>query len=153
MRSLELRIPPLVVSLLFAAAIGVLAVASPIANVPFVGQRAASAVLVALGIVVGVAGVLEFRRAKTTVNPLTPDKASSMVVSGIYRITRNPMYLGMALVLLGGAAWTSSLLGYSLVPLFCLYITRFQIVPEERALLAAFGDEFAVYQSRVRRWL
>ena len=63
------------------------------------------------------------------------------------------MYLGMALVLLGFAAWTSTLAGYSLVLLFCWYLTRFQIIPEERALLAAFGPEFAQYMSKVRRWI
>ena len=73
--------------------------------------------------------------------------------SGIYCLTLNPMYLGMALMLLSVAVWCSTLLGYALVPLFCVYMTEFQIKPEERALLAIFGQEFSIYMTKVRRWI
>ncbi|WP_205854983.1 methyltransferase family protein [Piscinibacter defluvii] len=106
-----------------------------------------------LGGVVSSAGMREFKRAKTTVNPLHPDRATSLVTSGIYRFTRNPMYVGIVFVLLGcfvafGAA--SALLG---LPVFIGYITLYQIQPEERALLAKFGSEYASYTAQVRRWL
>jgi protein-S-isoprenylcysteine O-methyltransferase Ste14 len=84
---------------------------------------------------------------------LSPHKASAVVASGLYRWSRNPMYLGMALSLLGVAAWPSALTGYLLVLGFCRYLTRFQIIPEEKALLAAFGPEFAQYMAKVRRWV
>jgi protein-S-isoprenylcysteine O-methyltransferase Ste14 len=84
---------------------------------------------------------------------MSPAKTSALVSSGIYRWSRNPMYLGMALLLLGVAAWGSTLAGYLLVFVFCWFLTRFQIIPEERALLAAFGQEFAQYMARVRRWI
>ena len=94
-----------------------------------------------------------FRRARTTVNPLKPESASALVISGIYRHTRNPMYLGFAIILLGwcvllGSAW--AVLG---VAGFVLYIGRFQIRPEERALRELFGAEFDAFCSRVRRWV
>jgi protein-S-isoprenylcysteine O-methyltransferase Ste14 len=103
--------------------------------------------------VVAVAGVLEFRRARTTVNPTTPQAATSMVRSGIYRHTRNPMYLGMLLVLAGWAVWLASLAAVAVLPVFVLYLNRLQIEPEERALASRFGADFEEYRRSVRRWL
>ena len=98
-------------------------------------------------------GFASFRRAKTTVNPMKPDSASSLVVSGIYDLTRNPMYLGFLVILVGWAFFLSNALGFIFLPLFVLYMNRFQIEPEERALASVFGEAFASYRSRVRRWL
>ncbi|MGC4009559.1 MAG: isoprenylcysteine carboxylmethyltransferase family protein [Pseudomonas sp.] len=112
------------------------------------------ALLVALGgVAVCLAGVASFRRARTTVNPLKPESASSLVVSGIYRHTRNPMYLGFAIVLLGWCVFLGSALAVVGVALFVLYIGRFQIHPEERALRELFGAEFDAFCGRVRRWV
>lgn len=108
--------------------------------------------LLAAGLAVAIAGVLHFRRARTTVNPLRPEQATSMVTNGVYRWSRNPMYLGMLLVLAAWAAWLGSLLALAGLPLFVAYMARFQIVPEERALAARFPDEFARYARSVRRW-
>jgi protein-S-isoprenylcysteine O-methyltransferase Ste14 len=109
--------------------------------------------LAVLGAAVALGGVLSFRRAHTTVNPLKPETSAALVSTGVYSFTRNPMYLGMALVLLAWAVYLSS--AWSLLGplLFALYITRFQIVPEERALEGLFGESFAAYRKRVRRWL
>lgn len=99
------------------------------------------------------AGLWAFRRHRTTVNPLRPGKASAVVQDGIYRFTRNPMYVGMALLL---TAWVTGLgapLGLLALALFVAFITRFQIQPEERALQAKFGADYAAYCARVRRWL
>src|SRR6185312_11178713 len=98
-------------------------------------------------------GALAFRKAKTTKNPMKPQAASSLVTAGVYQRTRNPMYLGLLLVLLGLALylWSAwSLLG----PIFfVMYISRFQIEPEERALATLFGSEYSAYKAKVRRWL
>lgn len=153
MRYLELKIPPLAVCAVFAFAIYGLENVVQSAIVPFSGHRIAAMALMLLGLTLAIAGVVQFRRAKTTVNPLTPLAATSVVDSGVYRLTRNPMYLGMALMLLSVAVWCSTLLGYALVPLFCVYMTEFQIKPEERALLAIFGQEFSIYMTKVRRWI
>ncbi len=153
MRYLELKIPPLALCAIFAIAIPGLDNFVSSARVPFIGHRIAAMVLMLLGMALAIVGVVEFRRAKTTVNPLTPHRATSVVDSGIFRLTRNPMYLGMALMLLAVAVWSSTVLGYALVPVFCLYMTEFQIKPEERALLAIFGQEFSTYMAKVRRWI
>jgi protein-S-isoprenylcysteine O-methyltransferase Ste14 len=75
-----------------------------------------------------------------------------VVSSSVFRFTRNPMYLGMAVTLLGLSAWMATAAGLLLVPAFCVYMTRFQIEPEERALISLFGREFEQYMQRVRRW-
>jgi len=84
---------------------------------------------------------------------MRPEKASSLVSSGIYKLTRNPMYLGLLLVLLAWAVFLSNALPFIFLPAFIIYINQFQIGPEEIALSSAFGQEFEAYKSRVRRWL
>jgi protein-S-isoprenylcysteine O-methyltransferase Ste14 len=150
--ALELKVPPLALVVLFAAAMW-LASASSAFTLLLPWRSAFALILFTAGLVVALAGVLAFRRAKTTVNPLTPEATTAMVTSGIYRFTRNPMYLGFLFVLAGWAMYLSNLLGFALLPLFALYLTRFQIVPEERALCAKFSDAFTAYKRSVRRWL
>ena len=100
-----------------------------------------------------ISGVLTFYLAKTTVNPTTPERASVLVTSGIYQYTRNPMYLGMAVFLAGWAVLLNSLTALFILPFFILYMTRFQIIPEERILNQLFGTEYQSYSSKVRRWI
>jgi protein-S-isoprenylcysteine O-methyltransferase Ste14 len=112
------------------------------------------AIAIALvGVLVILTGIIEFRRARTTVNPMNPSAASSLVVKRVYALTRNPMYLGFAIILLGWAVFLSHPLSLLVVPCFISYMNRFQIIPEERALEALFGSEFRLYSARVRRWL
>ena len=105
------------------------------------------------GLFINVNGVIALRRAKTTINPFKPAAASSLVSEGVYRYTRNPMYVGLLLTLTGWAAFLLNPLALLFLPLFVLYINRFQIDPEERVLSSLFGAEYADYKSRVRRWL
>lgn len=150
---LELRVPPLLVWLVIAAAM--LGVARGATGLTFAlaGSFAIAVLLAALGVAVTAAGVTAFRRKRTTVNPLTPNASSSVVSGGIYRISRNPMYLGFLLALAGWAVYLSNAGAALLPPVFVAYMTQFQIKPEERALLAKFGGEFAQYMKRVRRWI
>jgi protein-S-isoprenylcysteine O-methyltransferase Ste14 len=108
--------------------------------------------LAVVGVSFDILGLLTFFRSRTTVNPLRPAKASVLVTGGIYRITRNPMYVGLAFVLTGWAVWLGSLWPFLGPVLFVAYITRFQIAPEERILRGKFS-EFDAYATRVRRWL
>ncbi len=152
MNALENKIPPPLVGLIIAAAMWGIARYSS-ATLAVTNAEFAAAVVALVGIGFDIAGIVSFWRAKTTVNPLKPDKATSLVSSGVYRITRNPMYVGMLFLLIAWAIYLTSpwaLLG----PLaFVLYMNRFQIAPEERALEALFGDDFSNYKNRVRRWL
>lgn len=153
MRSLELKIPPVALALLIAAAMWTVSLVTPPIGFPPAVCAGAALVLALAGASVSVAGVLAFRRARTTVNPTKPAATSALVSGGIYRVTRNPMYLGFLLVLLGWAVFLSNALSFLGALAFVPYMNRFQIGPEEKALSAMFGAEFAAYQARVRRWL
>jgi protein-S-isoprenylcysteine O-methyltransferase Ste14 len=112
-----------------------------------------AALLGVIGILVTVAGVAAFYKARTTVNPHTPGKASLLVTRGIYAYSRNPMYAGLFALLLGWAVLQGGLLPLLLALVFIPFMTRFQIVPEERVLRTLFGEDFERYQARVRRWI
>ena len=156
MRTLELKVPPVALVLAAAALMWLAAQLTPFA--PVLVAAVPNRVLIALALAgIGLAfagtGVLAFRKAKTTVNPTTPEATSLVVASGVYGLSRNPMYLGLVLVLSGWAVFLSSLLATLVVPLFVAYMTRFQIIPEERALSTHFGAEYDTYMRKVRRWL
>ena len=126
---------------------------TPAAAIPAPIRVAVALAIALAGIGVALSGVIGFRRAKTTVNPLKPETTTSLVTSGVYRFTRNPMYVGLAMALLALAVFFSSPAAVSGPLVFILYMTRFQIVPEERALSAMFGATYSTYRARVRRWL
>lgn len=151
--TLELRIPPVAVVLLAAALMWLLATAVAGLRAPLPGRLGIAIALASAGFGVALAGVTAFRRAHTTVNPMTPDASSSVVTTGIYRHTRNPMYLGMLLVLLAWCVALGNAAALAGPVAFILYMDRFQIAPEERALQAKFGDPYAAYLRQVRRWL
>jgi protein-S-isoprenylcysteine O-methyltransferase Ste14 len=151
---LETRIPPPVVLAAFAAAtwgldqLGMFDVGSNAQSL-----RWAALPLAAVGLCLEIVAVAGFFRARTTISPLAPAKSSALVTGGLYRFTRNPMYLGMAILLAAWSIWLVQPLGVAAIAGFVAYITRFQILPEERALAARFGAEFDAFQARTRRWL
>jgi protein-S-isoprenylcysteine O-methyltransferase Ste14 len=153
MSSLELKIPPLALAVVVAVLMWLVAKYLPVIEVDRVFAGVVAGCLGIGGIVCIVAGVMQFRALSTTVNPTRPDKAVTLVTGGIYAYTRNPMYVGMTLMLLGWSLWLGSAYALVLPVAFVLYLNRFQIAPEEKALHALFGTEFLTYKSRVRRWL
>lgn len=114
---------------------------------------AAALIFGVIGLLIALIGVVEFRRHKTTINPHTIDKASALVTRGIYRYTRNPIYLGMLLVLIGAVFLSRDILALLSVLAFIVTLNRLQIRPEERALQARFGEAFDSYCVRTRRWI
>lgn len=153
MRVLELKIPPPVVALLVGVAMWFAAGESASLELPFRVRLVAFVVIALAGGAVALAGDLAFRRARTTINPFKPENSTALVTSGVYRFTRNPMYVGLTLVLLGWVVFLCSAWALPGPVVFVLYITRFQIMPEERVLSAKFGEAYAAYTARVRRWL
>lgn len=149
---LENRIPPLLVGVMTGALVVGVDVATPALRYPFPGSLASAAVVALLGFGLVVAGVRACLRHQTTVNPLKPGAASSLVETGIYGRTRNPMYLGVTLVLLALGIWRAHPLALLIGMTFPLYIGRFQIPPEERALRDLFGTAYDEFRSRVPRW-
>ncbi len=153
MKTLELKIPP--VALFFIVAIGMWGIRTGIPSETHVGTWSilASLVIPGLGGVIALWGVYSFKRAHTTVDPRDPSKVTVLVTSGIYKYTRNPMYVGLLLCLIGWACYLSQV-GALVGPLiFVLYMNRFQIVPEERVLTELFGVAFSDYCCTVRRWV
>lgn len=146
------KVPPLLVLGVAAGTAWLIdRMAGPSLTTP--GFQVAGALVASLGGSVAFAGVVEFRRAQTTVNPIRPEGASALVVSGIYRLTRNPMYLGFVLILMGWMLALASLPGAAISVAFVWYMDRFQIPPEEAALRTRFGGVYDAYVLRVRRWL
>lgn len=149
---LDTAIPPPVVMLLVGAAMWAVAHG-------WSGFAYALPLRTPLAILIGIAGLLcnllpklRFDRVGTMVNPMRPQSTRHLVVDGLHRYSRNPMYLGQLLMLVAWGIFLANAPAMTLPLLFALYITRFQIVPEERALAAGFGDAYAAYCSRVRRW-
>ena len=149
---LETKIPPPIVGLLFALLIWWLASLTP-SLIPGQLGLIPGVILLITGIGFAISGGISFHRAKTTVNPLKPETASSLVTSGVYRYTRNPMYLGLAIILLAWTLYLGAPAGLLGVVGFMAYIQRFQIIPEELAMAELFGDQFSDYRTEVRRWL
>lgn len=153
MNALELKVPPPVVALALALAMWAISRLTPTVDVGLLPRVAAGSTLALIGGAFSAAGITAFRRAKTTLNPMKPEAASALVTSGVYRVTRNPMYLGLLFVILGWAAALGE--PYALIGpvVFVIYMTRFQIKPEERVLRNTFGEPYTSYLEQVRRWL
>jgi protein-S-isoprenylcysteine O-methyltransferase Ste14 len=155
-RWLEHKIPPPLIDAACAALMWWLAGALPAGQWwprgawPWGGVVALA--LAALGAAVALAGVRAFGRARTTVNPLAPQNASALVTAGIYQFTRNPMYLGMLLVLTGWAVWLGHAAAFAVLPVSVGLLNQLQIKPEERILRERFGEDFVRYMAAVRRW-
>lgn len=150
-QQLELRLPPLAVMLVVASAMGLVTWLTP--ALTMAGLDWGGAAVLVLGGLICLAGGVQFRMHATTVNPMAPDKSSALVTDGVYRYTRNPMYLGFAVMLIGVGTILGNLPALVLVPAFIGYLTRFQIAPEERILSSKFGAPYRVYLERVPRWL
>lgn len=147
---LSLKVPPVALMAIFAVAMWLLPAGAAV-RLPWAALG--SAVLALGGVAFSLAGVQAFRRARTTVSPVDPSASTALVVQGVYRITRNPMYLGFALMLLAFAVWLGKLSALLAVPVFMAYLQHFQIRAEEQSLRRRFGPSFDAYCRQVRPWL
>jgi protein-S-isoprenylcysteine O-methyltransferase Ste14 len=153
MKALELKVPPPVAAALVGVAMWVAAYLRPTLHLPGPLRFVMSGGCAAFGLIVALLGFWAFRQAKTTVTPVTLEAASSVVTGGVFSYTRNPMYLGLTVVLLGWAFWLSVPWVFLGPVAFMLFLTRFQIIPEERVMSSKFGRDYDEYRKRVRRWL
>lgn len=153
MNVLETRVPPPVVVLIFAVLMWLVARYAPVFHMQVPLKLLIVSILAGIGAMCSISGAVTFHRARTTINPMKPQEATKLVCTGIYQLTRNPMYLGLAFVLTAWAIYLNSVESLIGVLGFIAYIHGFQILPEERALIQVFGEEYRDYQSRVRRWL
>lgn len=153
MTMLDTRIPPPIVLLLCGVLAWLCARSASWLAFDLPVHGAIVTLIAIAGVLLNLVPKLLFQRAGTTVNPLRPQRTSHLVTHGVYRFTRNPMYLGQALVLLAACLWLRNAVALLAVPVFVAYITRFQIQPEERYLAQRFGTAFDAFRSRTRRWL
>ena len=153
MNTLQLKIPPPVYFLLFAAAMWLLAQHFPLVNLISKPWNYSGILIAILIFLADLTSLWAFLKARTTVNPLRPNNTQQLVTSGLYRYTRNPMYLGLLIILQGWAIYLGALTPFLLLLAFVWVITRMQIVPEEIILHAKFGQTYSDYQQRVPRWL
>ena len=147
------HIPPPVLMLLAAGLMWVLDHWMPLGQWISAPWNRLGGLMAAVGIAVDLAALVRFRKVGTTVNPLDPSKASRLVTDGIFRVSRNPMYLGLVLLLIGWGVWLGSASPWLVPPLFVVVITLVQIIPEEQALSRNFGEEYVLYQRSAARWM
>lgn len=152
LNKLELLLPPLPLTFVFAGLMWAVDTLMPL-HTSFAGQSIIASFFLALGLIFIVPAALSFFKEKTTVDPRTPEKSNKLVVTGLYKISRNPMYVGMFFCLLALSVAQGSILSVLISISFVLYLTRFQIKPEERFLTDKFGDQYLQYCAQVRRWL
>jgi protein-S-isoprenylcysteine O-methyltransferase Ste14 len=153
MDKLENRIPPPIVVLIFGALMWTAAGNAHLHGAGGAIRIGLAGLVFAAGLIIAGSGVWAFRQAATTIDPIHIDAASTLVTAGIFRYTRNPMYVGFTTILVAWAILLSTPWALLGPVLFALFLTRFQIAPEERAMLAKFGTSYSEYQQKVRRWL
>ena len=152
-KPLELRVPPIIVFVLFGVIMWLVSLVFPAIAIQSIVLTVLLLVMILAGLIFTVAGVLSFYRANTTVNPLAPEAASSLVTGGVYTVSRNPMYVGFLCFLFAWAVYLSNLFSLVLAFGFVFYMNVFQIMPEERMLENMFGEDYRHYKKTVRRWL
>lgn len=153
MKKLELKIPPVIQGLLYAVLIFLTQKNIPGVEAFPVIKLVLGAIFFAGGLFIALLGVYEFRKFQTTVDPRDPNKTGSIVCSGVYCYTRNPMYLGMLLCLISLCIYWGSSISLIYCGLFIFTMTFLQIKPEERILTSKFSDEYLAYRNRVHRWI
>ncbi len=150
---MELKIPPPLLALMCEAFMWGISKTVGLSSVESGVAGPLSLIVLIVGLAISISAIALFRKAKTTINAMKPQSATRLVYAGIYRLSRNPMYLSVLLILTSWAIWLENYFNLAVLFFFVWYITKFQIVPEEKALEELFPEEFESYKSKVRRWI
>lgn len=149
---MKLIIPPPIYMLVFASIMWGLGQYYPLYLWSFNTQYIGVGVIF-IGGCIDLSSLVKFLLSKASINPMKPEKTQVLVTTGMYRFSRNPMYLGLLLLLIGWALYVGALSAILLIPLFILVITKMQIQPEEIILEELFGQAYVDYKKKVRRWI
>lgn len=149
---MKLKCPPVLIVLIFAGAMYLLDRWLPFGEFEFFGRGVLIWILALGSLLISLAALGQFAKSRTTVNPSKPENASTLVTGGIFRFSRNPMYLGMLMLLLAWGLWLGNAFNTLLAALFVAYMNHYQIKPEEEALEARFGKDYRKYLFETRRW-
>jgi protein-S-isoprenylcysteine O-methyltransferase Ste14 len=153
MCTLHLKVPPVAAALIAAALMYGLSAIPPQSSFPLPHKNTITVIVFLFGFSIAASGVVSFHRRETTVNPTRPSTTKSLVANGVYQFSRNPMYLGLSVVLVAlGVYLANPLVMIVVVTAFVLYMNKYQIEPEEQALQRLFGEDFTAYKKNVRRW-
>lgn len=150
---MRLKIPPVLIFVISAFLMWVISGYSTNTLFGFSIPLWVSYLVASVGVIFGMLGVVQFSINKTTVNPHKPENSSSVVKNGIYKYTRNPMYLGLLILLIACGVYFGNGYSFLMIPIFIWYMNTYQIIPEEEMLINLFGDEYKEYQQKVRRWI
>ncbi len=150
---MRLKVPPIVVFMVSVLLMYLLARFMPFGDFDFFWRSYLMYALLGIALALGVVALVQFFRTKTTIDPTKPSKASKLVSDGIYRFSRNPMYLGLLIMLLVFGLWLGNAFNILVVAGFVAYMNKFQIIPEEDILTEMFGEQYLQFRTRVRRWL
>lgn len=150
---MELKIPPPLLALTFAVLMWGISQIGRLGSLESTMTAPLSLIVLIVGLAINISAVVSFRRANTTVNPMKPKSTTQLVNAGVYRLSRNPMYLGAALILSSWTIWLGNYFNLAALIFFIWYMTKFQIVPEEKALKELFPSEYESYKAKVRRWI
>ncbi|MEK6155653.1 isoprenylcysteine carboxylmethyltransferase family protein [Flavobacteriaceae bacterium 3-367] len=149
---MKLKIPPAFIFLFFGLLMYLLKEFFPVGQFEFFGRQYLIKMLTFVAVAIVVVAMVQFFRRRTTVDPMRPSKATSLVTKGIYAYSRNPMYLALLLLLLAWGLWLGNAFNTLIAAGFVSYMNNFQIKPEEKALSQRFGKEYQHYCTQVRRW-
>ena len=150
---MKLKIPPALQVAIFATLMWIIKKTTTFIHFDFEEQKTVSWIVFGMGMLIEIIAIYAFRKARTTANPLHPSKTSKLVIVGIYKISRNPMYLGMLFILVAFVVELGNLFTFPILILYVWYITIFQIKPEEKVLTKLFGSDYSTYCTKVRRWI
>ena len=151
MIDIKTKIPPPLVALTFGFLIKYTKNIFPVIEIK--NEIVFGSFMIISGLIIILSAIISFKKYKTTITPLNPSKATKLIVHGVYKFSRNPMYLGLLLVLFGVSTMLNPIGGLFFIPLFILYLNYFQIIPEENAMIQLFKGEFLKYKRNVRRWI
>jgi len=153
MNKIKTKIPPPVITLSFGLTMWAVSINFPLGLIDHPSLFWIAIICIGFGLCLDVMSFINFLKHKTTVNPISPEKASKLVVTGFYRFTRNPMYLGMIFILTGSAFLFGNIGSFLVLPFFILTMNYLQIEPEEKVLENNFGESYLEYKKSVRRWI
>ena len=151
MSKFETKIPPPIVALISGLIIS--SSSAFITPFGFLGHKFFAMILLILCFTLLITSIKKFNHEETTINPLKPEQASKLLTTGTYAFSRNPMYLGLTGILIGIFLFLGSWFGIVIIPIFVIYITKYQIKPEEYAMNKKFGGQYQSYCNKVRRWI
>jgi len=147
----NIKIPPPILVIILTSLVYFSSTKLELIHLPY--RQSVSVIILIIGLIVIISPVINFIKSKTTVNPVKFKNVNTLVTTGIYRYSRNPMYLGMILIIISTTVYYLNFMSVFSPLIFYIWINKFQISREEIFLEDKFGNEYLKYKSETRRWI